>query len=87
MPTARAMQRARRRRKIEILRYRLAVRIGGWPLREDEAELAALRSQLAEIRRLRTYSRSSQGRVYDYVQGSDLDRVRGGTESTEEATR
>lgn len=36
----------------------------------------ALRSQLAAIRELRAHcARSSQGRVYDYVQGADLDRI------------
>src|SRR5690348_12637340 len=53
--TDKTLLRARRRRKVEILRYRLAVRIGGWVLREDEAELKALRSQLAAIRELRAY--------------------------------
>jgi hypothetical protein len=70
-----AKWRARLRRKIEIQRYRLGLRIGGWPLRESETELLELRAQLAEIRRLRTYSRSSMGRIYDYVKGVDLDRV------------
>jgi hypothetical protein len=70
-----SMRRARLRRETEVLRYRLAMRIGGWLIREEQAELDALRSQIAEVRKARTYSRSSMGRVYDYVRGSDLDRI------------
>lgn len=73
------MRRARRRRKISILRYRLAVRIGGWLLREEQAELDALRSQLMRIRVLRAHSHSSMG-LYDYVEGADIDRVLDGQE-------
>lgn len=77
---AESMRRARLRHEIEILRYRLAMRIGGWLIREEQAELDALRSLVAEVRKARTYSRSSMGRVYDYVQGSDLDRILDGPE-------
>jgi hypothetical protein len=74
------MRRARLRRKVEILRYRLAMRLGGWLIRDEQAELDALRATLAEVRKARTYSRSSMGRVYDYVRGSDLDRILDGPE-------
>lgn len=47
-----AKWRARIRREIDIWRYRLAVRIGGWPLVEAQAEQAADRSSLMRAREL-----------------------------------
>ena len=34
---------------IDVLRYRLAVRLGGWPLQEAEAERAALRTDVDRL--------------------------------------
>ncbi|GAA4626697.1 hypothetical protein GCM10023196_035990 [Actinoallomurus vinaceus] len=42
---ARALRRARRRRRIEIWRYRLAVRVGGPLFREESLELDRLRAK------------------------------------------
>jgi hypothetical protein len=44
-----SMRRARLRREIEILRYRLAVRIGGRVLREADAEAKADRESVARM--------------------------------------
>lgn len=40
---------ARCRREIEIVRYRLGLHIGGWPFHEDRQELLALRTTFQRI--------------------------------------